>query len=164
MSDRAGGFDARVVERTHTIVLNGEPAVVFPLFGPVREGDWVAGWEPEIVSGDGLTPKRGCVFRTFDQKRGETVWLLSDIDSGDHRITYVRTTPRSDLAEINIEVKQHQSGLARASITYRLVGLSEAGNRYVESFTEERYRELIDEWEVAINHFLETGEQLPTRL
>ncbi len=164
MSDRSSGFPGRVVERTHTIVLNDEPDRVFPLFGPERETDWATGWEPEIVAGDGLAPERGCVFRTRDPDRGETVWLLARLDRERHHIGYVRTTPSSDLAEISIVVKALRGGGSSARITYRITGLSEAGNRYVEGFTEERYQELIDEWALAINHFLTTGEQLPTRL
>ena len=164
MPETKAEFFGRVVERTHRIALNGEADQVFPLFGPIREADWVAGWEPEMVAGDGLTPERGCVFRTFDTERGETVWLLAQLDFEDCRIGYLRATPQSDLAEITIEVESDAPGRSVAAITYRVTGLSEAGNRYAESFTEQHYQEWIDEWAVAINHYLATGHRLPTHL
>ena len=160
----AKSFVGQTVERTHSIVLEGETDMVFPLFGPIREADWAAGWEPEMVAGDGLTPQRGAVFRTVDDDRGETVWLLSHLDLEERRIGYVRTTPLSDLAEISIAVDPHPSEGSIATVTYRITSLSEEGNQYAGSFTEERYGELIDEWQTAINHFLATGEQLSTHL
>ncbi len=117
-----------------------------------------------MVAGDGLTPERGSVFRTIDDERGETVWLLARLDAEQRRIGYVRTTPLSDLAEISIGVDPHPSGGSTATITYRITSLSEEGNRFAESFTDERYGELIDEWRTAINYFLSTGEQLHTQL
>ncbi|MGZ8754742.1 MAG: hypothetical protein ACXW15_06090 [Acidimicrobiia bacterium] len=164
MGDRSEKFTGKVADRTHTIVLHAEPDTVFPLFGPIREAEWAAGWEPRIVAGDGQAPARGCVFRTTDRERGETVWLLVQLDVEKRRIGYVRTTPQSDLAEISIGIEPKGSGQSSARISYRITGLSDAGNRYVDSFTEDWYGELIDEWAVAINHYLNTGRQLPTRL
>jgi len=157
-------FTGRVVERTHGIILDGEPDDVFALFGPIREADWAADWEPEIVAGDGQAPERGCVFRTYDDDRGETVWLLAGLDRNERRIEYVRVTPLVDLAEIAISVDEHQPGRSRAEVTYRIVGLSEEANHYVDGFTEERYAALIDEWATAINHYRATGERLATEL
>jgi hypothetical protein len=157
-------FDAVVAERTHLIEIPAHPDEVFPLFGPLREADWAAGWEPEIVAGDAALPEAGCVFRTRDESRGETIWLVSRVDHVRHRIAYVRTTPRSDLAEIRIAVDAAPGGGASVSVTYRLTGLSPDGNAYVADFTEDRYRSLIDEWAVAIGHYLETGAALNTAL
>ncbi len=162
MSSQSGPTVGQVAERTHQIVLNGEPDEVFPLFGPVREADWAAGWEPEVIAGDAVQPERGCVFRTNDNERGETIWLLAQLDPSKRRIGYVRTTPRSDLAEIIIEVRPDSPGQSQAQITYRVTGLSDKGNRYVAQFTQERYVEWLNEWAVAINHYLATGEQHPT--
>lgn len=113
MGDRSEKFTGKVADRTHTIVLHAEPDTVFPLFGPIREAEWAAGWEPRIVAGDGQAPARGCVFRTTDHERGETVWLLVQLDVEKRRIGYVRTTPLSDLAEISIGIEQRGRGSPR---------------------------------------------------
>lgn len=76
----------------------------------------------------------------------------------------MKTTPASDLTQITITVAPEAASEARAEITYRLTGLSPTGNEYVAGFTEPRYRELIDEWATAINHYLATGGQTPTEL
>ncbi len=164
MSHQSGSTSGRVAERIHAIGLDGEPDDVFPLFGPIREADWAAGWDPEVVAGDALQPELGCVFRTTGAERGETIWLIAELDASKRRIGYVRTTPTSDLTQIVIDVRPDSPGQSQAQITYRVTGLSDAGNRYVEQFTHERYVEWLKEWAVAINHYLATGEQHPTHL
>ena len=157
-------FRARTVERTHRITLNGGADEVFPLFGPAREADWAAGWEPELVTCQARDPEPGCVFRTTHPERGVTIWLVSRLDRTRRSIEYVKTTPASDLTEIVVTVSPKDAGSSFADVTYRMTGLSSAGNEYLATFTVARYRELIEEWATAINHYLATGEQLPTAL
>jgi len=164
MSGALEPFRGIVVERTHQISLHGDADAVFAMFGPIREADWAAGWDPELVSGDPEAPQPGCVFRTRDAVRGTTIWLLSRLEHAPRRIEYVKTTPSSDLTEITITVEAAGAACARAEVTYRLTGLSPTGNEYVTGFSELRYRELIDEWATAINHCLTTGGRLHTEL
>lgn len=164
MPESSDQFRAVVIERTHEITLDGGPDEVFPLFEPAREADWATGWEPELVTCRVHEPQPGCVFRTHDPDRGETIWLVTRLDRPRRHIEYVKTTPTSDLSQIAVTVTGAPHDSATAAVTYRMTGLSAAGNAYVASFTEERYRELIEEWETAINHFLATGEQHPTEL
>lgn len=42
-------FESARISRTSTITLNGPLGEVFPLFGPVREKEWAAGWEPRVL-------------------------------------------------------------------------------------------------------------------
>jgi len=164
LTDTPDPFRGLVVQRTHRIALQGDADEVFALFGPVREADWAAGWDPELVSGDPEALEPGGVFRTRDPVRGTSIWLLSRLDPTRRRVEYVKTTPVSDLTQITITVAPEAASEARAEVTYRLTGLSPAGNEYVAGFTEPRYRELIDEWATAINHYLTTGGRLHTEL
>ena len=164
MTNTPDPFRGLVVQRTHRIALQGDADEVFALFGPVREADWAAGWDPELVSCDPEALEPGCVFRTRDPVRGTTIWLMSGLDPTRRRVEYVKTTPASDLTQITISVASEGAGKARAEVTYRLTGLSPTGNEYVAGFTEPRYRELIDEWATAINRYLATGGQAPTEL
>ncbi len=42
-------FTATRLSRTARIRLNAAPATVFPLFTPLGERLWVAGWDPQLV-------------------------------------------------------------------------------------------------------------------
>jgi hypothetical protein len=47
----------------------------------------------------------------------------------------------------------------RAEITYTYTGLTEEGNAANERALAEMYRRDLEDWEEAINHYLETGER-----
>ncbi|HET7731794.1 MAG TPA: hypothetical protein VFK48_17360, partial [Usitatibacter sp.] len=52
------------VSRSYTQKLCGEPGQVFPLLCPVREADWIEGWDPGIVITASGVAERDCVFTT----------------------------------------------------------------------------------------------------
>lgn len=52
------------VTRSYTQRLVAAPSVVFPLLCPVREADWIEGWDPiSVVTGSGAA-EPDCVFVT----------------------------------------------------------------------------------------------------
>lgn len=57
-------FEARHVQRSHTIVLNGVPEVVFPLFTPAGEKLWVDDWDPVYLYPASGETQEGMVFST----------------------------------------------------------------------------------------------------
>ena len=52
------------VTRTYTQQLVAEPSKVFPLLCPVREADWVDGWDPLVVLTQSGVAEPECVFVT----------------------------------------------------------------------------------------------------
>src|SRR5262245_61051246 len=44
--------------------VDAAPPVVFPLLCPVRERDWIAGWDAAIVCSRSGLAEAGCVFQT----------------------------------------------------------------------------------------------------
>jgi hypothetical protein len=52
------------VTRTFTQQLVAEPSKVFPLLCPVREADWLDGWDPLVVFSQSGVAEPDCVFLT----------------------------------------------------------------------------------------------------
>lgn len=50
--------------RTYTQRLVGAPDTVFPLLCPVREADWIEGWDPVWVASNSGVAEPDCVFVT----------------------------------------------------------------------------------------------------
>lgn len=151
-------FQSTTVERTASITLNGPSEATFPLFGPVREADWAEGWAPEVLTPGPLRP--GWVFRTRDEQRGETLWLMTDYDEAARHVSYVRVTPSSDVTAITVRVCDEGTARSTAEIGYSFTAVTPDGTDYVRTFTEEHYRRWIASWGEAINHYLATGELL----
>ena len=52
------------VTHTYTQRLVAPPAAVFPLLCPVREADWIDGWNPLLVLSHSGLAEPDCVFVT----------------------------------------------------------------------------------------------------
>ncbi|MGI9104043.1 MAG: hypothetical protein ACR2IF_16505 [Terriglobales bacterium] len=156
----APAFQGKAVTRTGVIRLHGGIDKVFPLFGPIEEKHWAAGWEPRVVyfAGPGEVAE-GMVFITGDN--GETTWVLSHYDPAGHAIAYYNVTPAYQLRKIEIRCRPLPGEVTEATVTYTHVGLSDRGNQDVEHMNEAAYAEKMASWEKAINHYLKTGTTLP---
>lgn len=67
------------VTRTYTQQLNASPDRVLPLLCPVREADWIEGWEPtEVWSSSGVA-EPDCVFTTASDD-GIAIWYITRLE------------------------------------------------------------------------------------
>ena len=152
-------FKAQHATRTATIKLQAPPDEVFPLFGPVREAEWAAGWEITVMHNQSpLLEEEGAVFTTHLHDDQPTIWIVTHYDRASRRIEYARITPSSRATQVLVRCEASDNGATLAHITYRVTGLSEDGNRIVlQEFSETAYQQMMAHWEQAINHRLLTG-------
>lgn len=136
--------------------IEGPPEAVFPLLCPVRERDWLPGWDARVIHSRSGYAEAGCVFATAQHGAAETVWVVVDHEPP-HRIRFVRFTPDQTVVEIAITVDPFGSGRSSVSIEYTHTALSEAGAATVAGMTEAAWRNMMAQWETAMNHYLTTG-------
>jgi hypothetical protein len=154
------GATARTT-RSIQLHLDAPPEKVFPLFGPIREADWAAGWSPKMIyPTDASQSAEGAVFITEDP-HGTATWVMTTYDAARGEIAYVNMLPGIRVTELRIGVTAAESGKSVALVTYRVTSLSEAGNAYVAHFAE-KFPTEGPHWENAINGFLHTGHALPS--
>jgi hypothetical protein len=147
-------FEAKHIVRTHTVQLDARPDEVFPLFEPIGEKKWVEGWEPVMHYPRSGAAIEGAVFTTRQEGEAETIWALAEYEREEWRVKYLRVTPRSRVAVVEVRCEDAPGGTTRAHVTYTFTALSEEGNRYLAEFTEPHYREYINSWETDINRYL----------
>jgi hypothetical protein len=157
-----------VGEARHSFELALACADAFPLFTPLGETRWVAGWSPEIVTGDGYAPKAGDIFITTTHAHGHRfVWTVvdaeTDVDvtaaatdaarSGDPtalrraRVRYLRIAEGFQVGEIEVRCDAITSATTRVEVRYRLTGLGDEGAAHVdEFFAPGAYNAFIDTW------------------
>jgi hypothetical protein len=150
-------FAGKRVVRSATLRLEGGVARVFRLFEPEGEKAWSPEWDYEVVYAEESVSEPGAVFRTGQAEAMDAVWVVSEHDAETGRVGYLVVRPESRVTEIKITVKDGGNGTSTADVRYTHTGLTEAGNEYVESVTEEGYRQYMRHWEMAINEFLRTG-------
>jgi len=151
------------IRARHTYVqqLTGSPDQVFPLLCPVRELDWVNGWNPQqVISASGVA-EAGCIFTTPTEDGGESLWVVTVYRPEEHRIEFLKITPGVTVGQIEIVLHPGETGGTAAHVTYAHTALSPEGERFVAGFTETAYEAFMREWEDELNYYLETGRKRP---
>jgi hypothetical protein len=153
-------FKAKRAVRRSTQKLIVPPAKVFPLLCPVLEYDWIDGWDCEMVYTDCGVIENNCIFKTHFPGEGEETWVTSRYEPENFRLEFVRVA--SDFKAIKYDIQLHDcgDGTTFAVWTQTVTALSERGNEFIDGFTEEKYRTLIQNIEKMLNHYFQTGEKL----
>lgn len=153
-------FTAHRVTRSYQQTINAPPEEVFPLLCPVRETEWLDGWEYEMIYSESGFAEKGCVFSTPGEGEADTVWVITGYDKENHVIQFTRFTPGTRTCVLTITVTPKGGTASNVDISYTYTGITEEGNAWIDGFTEEKFLEAVKFWERSMNHFLETGEKL----
>jgi hypothetical protein len=146
------------IGHSYTQHLHGTPAEVFPLLCPVREVEWVNGWDPRIVITASGFAEDGCVFMTGPADN-EAIWVVTHYEPP-NQIEFLKVTPDETLARITIGLRAEGEGETHADIRYEYTALSKRGARVITDFTAEHYADFMTEWEQELNHYLDNGSKL----
>lgn len=145
------------VARTYTQTLIGDPSKVFPLLCPVREADWIEGWDPiSVVSNSGVA-ERDCVFITAAQPQN-SIWYVTRHEPN-RFVEMLKITPGVTACKLTIELTSSGGG-SQANITYMHTSLGPEGDAFVDSFTESYYAKFMQDWEARMNYYLKNGAAL----
>ena len=142
--------------RTYTQTLVASPEKVFPLLCPVREIEWVNGWNPrQIISESGFV-ELDCIF-VMPDKPQDSIWVVTQWNPKSFIVEFTKVTPGFTVGKIVICLRRGNKEQTFADITYCFTALSPEGSEFVKQFTPEYYETFMKEWESEINYFLRTG-------
>jgi hypothetical protein len=145
------------VSRSYTQTLDGAADEVFALLCPVREREWVQGWDPDLVVSASGVAERDCVFTTPDGARQAT-WVITEHEPTAGRVEMIKVTPGYLVIRLRILVRPLDAAApgrrTAAEITYQYTALGEEGAAFVAGRTEEAYEEFMRGWEESMNRFL----------
>jgi len=158
---KLSGFKAKRVTRNYIQTINAEPARVHSLICPVKEAEWLDGWDYDLVFSHSGFAEKGCVFTSTSEGEKDTIWLITKRDDSACETKFARITPDSRVADVTIRIEDGGNHISRVHITYTITALTEEGNRFIENFTEENFIKDMKFWEATMNHYLETGKALP---
>ncbi len=150
------------VTRTFTQQLVARPSKVFPLLCPVREADWLEGWDPQIVLSQSGVAEPDCVFVTGGST-SNTFWYITRHEPSNDFVEMIKITPGVTACKLTIQLRPVEEG-SEATITYAHTSLGSAGDTFVTSFTAEYYNGFMRDWETRMNHYLAHGSVLRKEL
>lgn len=133
---------------------------VFPLLDPVREEDWLDGWNYKMIHSHSGFIEKDCVFTTPHHSNHDTVWHVTQYEPMDYSIEFLRVTPGEYVARINIDLEKIEEKKTNVHIHYQYTGLNDEANFYIENQLKDDFCENMKWREKAINHYLKTGQKL----
>ncbi len=158
-------FSPQRISKTSVIALNAALEKVFPLFGPIKEKEWAAGWDPEMIHPTSGEVEEHMVFKTTahpSHEEPDYIWTLSKYLPEEASLEYTVFTPER-IWWITIRCwEEIPDQMTKAEITYTYQGLTERGNKINERALQRMYAHNLKDWEEAINYYLETGKRLET--
>ncbi|MCG6870774.1 MAG: SRPBCC family protein [Gammaproteobacteria bacterium] len=141
------------VSRTYTQLLVAPPEKVFPLLCPVREADWIEGWDPLVVLSESGLAEPDCVFVTQAEDHTAT-WYITRHEPEPGYVEMIKIIAGVTAGKLSIQLTADGDG-TRADITYAYTSLGPAGDEFIAAFTEEEYRRFMQDWEGLMNDYLE---------
>ncbi len=151
-------FIGKRAVREHVQTNPVPPERVFPLLCPVREAEWVPGWEYRLVYSKSGIAELGCVFTTPNDDGSHTTWMTIEYEAA-RRIGFVWMWPKMVAARLRFELEP-AGGKTHLHARYEYTGLSEKGNAEVDRYTEEWFAAKMEHFEAALNHYLANGKMI----
>ncbi|MFO7445666.1 MAG: hypothetical protein R6W90_04830 [Ignavibacteriaceae bacterium] len=140
------------VRRVYTQKIFSSPEKVFPLLCPVREADWVDGWDPEVVFTNSGVAEQGCIFITSADGINST-WYINRYEPENYFVEMIKFTPGLLITKLEIQLKGN-ANYTDAEIAYTFYAVSEKGERELDKFTPDYYKNFMKEWEDQMNFYL----------
>ncbi len=139
------------------------PDRVFPLLCPVREYEWIDGWDCRLVYSKSGLVEEGCIFTTHFPDDAPTLWVTMLHDPVTRRVEFVRFTPEVKVLKMQLQVDEAANGTSNLTIKYTLTTLNEEGNNLVDQLVASggnHFEKHIHRIGTLLNHFLTQGKML----
>ncbi|MEQ1587625.1 MAG: hypothetical protein ABL895_17195 [Cyclobacteriaceae bacterium] len=151
---------AEQIERTASFLVKAPIEKTFPLFGPIREKEWAAGWEPQVIYSRHPEVEEHMIFKTAgnNPEEKEYVWVVAQYKPAEFFIEYQVST-HERIWFITVKCKPQQENTL-VSVTYSYTGLTYVGNRINQESLAKMFAHDLKDWEEAINFYLSTGKRL----
>ena len=153
-------FIAKRITRNYCQTINSTPDKIFPLICPVREAEWLDGWDYKMIYSKTGYAEEGAVFTTSYEGEEDTIWIITIHDPINYKVEFVRVTPASRASILSVNIREKDLKSSYVDITYIYTSFTTAGNRFIEEYTEEVFLDMVKHWENSVNYFLDTGKKL----
>jgi hypothetical protein len=138
--------------------LPAPPATVHPLLCPVREHDWIEGWQATVLRSASGLAEEGCLFTTPGLEGPAWLWIIA-VHQAAH-IRFAIHAPGSHATLLDLRLAGEGSG-TRLDWAYDVVPLSPVGETYLQEYFA-RFPGAMSLLEGRLAHFLATGTMLRT--
>lgn len=141
------------------MLLDAPPTEVFPLLCPVREHEWVEGWDCQpIYLSSGLAEEDGVFKTAFAEDGPEETWVITRYRPP-QEIEFVRVNAWR-VIRYHIGLRPEGQGQTRALWRQLVTATSEEGRAWLERHGEAAYRARMELVAQMLNRYLRTGQRV----
>jgi len=145
--------------KEYTMLLEGNPEVIFPLLCPARESEWIETWRCTMIYSDSGFAEQDCVFRTdFPQDGPRDTWVLSRHERP-KLVEFVRINGIRAI-RYTITLRQTAQGKTEAEWRQVITGINDVGDRFVEGLSDAEFGRRMERLQQMLNGYLTTGRML----
>ena len=145
--------------KKHTILLEGNPEIVFPLLCPVREYEWIEPWKCDMIYSDSGFAEQDCVFQTdFPHDGPKDTWVLCRYEKP-KLVEFIRVNGIRAI-RYTITLRQIGNGKTESEWQQVITGLNDEGDKSVSSFSDGEFKQRVQMLQQMLNHYLTTGQML----
>ena len=69
----------------------------------------------------------------------------------------LRVSPEHTITKLAISLEGESTNSTKAHISHEVTAIGNAGDKFMEEFTESWYEKFMTEWETVMNHYIKTG-------
>jgi hypothetical protein len=89
----------------------------------------------------------------------DAVWYVTRHEPQAGFVEMLKITPGLTACRLGIQLRP-VAGDTEAVVTYMHTSLGPEGDAFVDAFTEDHYRQFMQDWEARLNHYLAQGTAL----
>jgi hypothetical protein len=153
-------FRSNRIARTYTWEIPAPPDRVFPLLCPVRESEWIPGWSCDLIYSESGVAEKGCIFKTSFPGEGEELWVVARHEPESGRFEALRFIAGSRLVTVEVSLSSADGRATTLVWVQTITALDDAGNEYVDNFSEPAHQARMDALGKMLAHYCETGRML----
>lgn len=146
--------------RRYQQILEGSKEEIFPLLCPVREKEWLQGWDYRMIYSESGYAEKGCIFDT-NNNYGSYRWVITKHDKEHYEIQFIKIMTDKIIVILDIDLKESNEKLTNCNIQYTFIPLSNEASEYMhKENTENIFNKHMKIWEDSLNYYLKYSEML----
>jgi hypothetical protein len=130
--------------------------ILFPLFSAEGEKLWVPGWDYENIMGTSdLHEDYIFLTKNHDHSSTEAIWIVKNYKPESYYVQFYKVEPEDKVGIITVQCFKESKSMTQVEVSYEYIGLGKKGDEFIKSFTSDKYKEFINEWNNLLVSYFE---------
>jgi hypothetical protein len=145
-----------IVQHTASFLIPQPVERLFPLFTPEGEKLWAPGWDYEnLIGTTDLSEDYVFLTAAHDHASYQAIWLVKRYRPEEGLVEYYRVEPEDKVGVVTVRCCPEDDGGTHVEVTYKYIPLSERGQAFISSYSQQAHEEFIAGWQTQLESYFE---------